>query len=207
MTNPRILALLLGASLFAGCGDLVDDDDDSAAFVPFGVTSPDFTSDDAITHSFDCDQALSEPFSCDGPNPEITWEGVPDGTFSFALILDDISDGNRPHWAILNIPGELDGLAGAISGESGVTGSIPQGATELSTGITDGYLGPCNDGLGHYRWRLWALPDTLDVARYQALEDDPEAAFTTLAEDADDARLDRTETCNVYDGTGTPVGR
>ncbi len=131
VSNLRFLLGLTFCSLtlaLAACGqvrsddddddDSAADDDDDAAPVEFDMWSPDFIGDENITHSYDCEQALPVEFSCDGSNPEIAWEGAPEGTVAFALIFDDPTAGNFPHWAIYNIPASETGLAAGISGNN-----------------------------------------------------------------------------------------
>ena len=110
---------LLAATLFAvlllpGCprppGDdddddsAVGDDDDDSTPVPFRFWSTDFEDGGEFP----------EQFSCLGPNPELRWEGEPEGTAALALIFDDPTFGNYPHWAIFNIPAGLGVLEGGI---------------------------------------------------------------------------------------------
>ncbi len=203
MNKWLILIAALGL-VSTGCPPTVDDDDagdddDSTEPIPFRVFSDEFLSDDGISHNYDCDQALPPEHSCGSPNPAISWEGVPDGTESFVLIFDDVSFNNYPHWAVLNIPGDADGLDADISGQ-GSSGELPDGATELDNASFPGYLGSCPGGVNHYRWRLWALDTTLDASLFTALNNDPWAAYEELADAAQDARLDRVEMCHVFDG-------
>ncbi len=203
--RPLLLSLVFALPL-SGCiviitddDDAIGDDDDATEEVPFRIWGPDFLSDDGITHSYDCDQALPPENSCLNPNPEIRWEGAPEGTESFVLIFDDVSFNNNTHWAILNIPGDATGLDADISGD-GASGSIPGGSTELGNGFgEDGYLGSCPGGVNHYRWRLWALDTELDASLYTALGS-PQAAYSALSDDAQEIRLDRVEMCHVFDG-------
>ena len=205
--NLRLLILSLCLAVpLAGCDPVVDDDDsgdddDSTDEVDFALWGPDFLTDDGITHNYDCDQALPPENSCLNPNPEILWEGAPEGTVSFVLVFDDVSFQNYPHWAIFNIPGDATGLDADISGD-GASGSIPSGATELDNGFgEEGYLGSCPPGVNHYRWRLWALDTTLEPSLYTAL--DTSTAYQRLADDAQAARLDRVDMCHVFDGANS----
>jgi len=200
-----LLALALAVPL-AGCptspddDDATGDDDDSTEQVDFRLWSPDFVSDENIDHDYDCDQALPEEFACLSPNPEIRWEGAPEGTESFVLIFDDISPQyfGYPHWAILNIPADAEGLEADISG-SGAAGDIPAGSTELDNGFGEpGYVGSCPAGDSHYQWRLWALDTTLEAGLYEAIGN-ARAAYEELAEDAEDASLEMVSMCHVYE--------
>ena len=137
--------------------DSAGDDDDDSTPVPFRFWSPDF----------DDGGVFPEEFSCFGGNPELRWEGEPDGTVSMALIFDDPTAGNFPHWAIFNIPAGLGVLEGGISDSTGSPNTPPDGSTELVNGFGSvGYLGSCpaTGSTNTYRWRLWALNDTLDAA-------------------------------------------
>ena len=204
-----ILSLALG--LLTGCPPTVNDDDDSGddddstEEVEFRVWSDEFLTDEGITHQYDCDQALPPEHSCGSENPAISWEGVPEGTVSLALIFDDVSFNEYPHWAIFNIPADATGLDADISGD-GSSGSPPAGSTELFNGFDfEGYVGSCPGGTNHYRWRLWALDTELDADTFTALNNDPRAAYSALADAADDARIERVEMCHVFDGAA--IGR
>jgi len=175
-----------------------DDDDDSASDddddIPpeFAMWSPDLIDDSQITHNYDCDQALPLQFACDGSNPEIAWEGAPEGTAAFALIFDDPTAGNYPHWAIFNIPASAIGLDAGISGNS-VSNNPPGDAVELANGFGwQGYLGSCPGGVNHYRWRLWALSEALPA--------DSNISYSALAGAAEARSLGMVSMCHVFNG-------
>jgi Raf kinase inhibitor-like YbhB/YbcL family protein len=195
-------ALLLSCLLLpviTACPTVQDDDDaagdDDDASVDFRIWSPDHVSADTLPNNpHDCNVALPPEFSCFHVNPEIAWEGVPDGTVAFALIFDDPTAADFPHWAIYNLPGDLRSLDQGVSG-NGATGSIPDEATELSNGANQSqYLGSC-PGAGTvnlYRWRLYALDAELDT--------DSDASFGALADDAEEAEIEMVSMCHVFDG-------
>ena len=201
------LRLLLGLSALSfsllACGTSHqhddDDDDDSAAdddddSVPaeFAMWSPDFIDDDNITHNYDCEQALPVENSCDGSSPQIMWEGAPEGTAAFALIFDDPTAGNFPHWAIYNIPADAVSLDAGISGNN-VSNNPPGDAVELTNGFGwEGYLGSCPGGVNHYRWRLWALSEVLP--------EDSNMSYSALAAAAEASSLEMVSMCHVFDG-------
>jgi Raf kinase inhibitor-like YbhB/YbcL family protein len=102
----------------------------------------------------------------DGPDesPPLAWSGAPDGTKSFALIVDDpdAPDPAAPrrtwvHWVVCDLPASATSLPEGVSGRA-----MPPGATEGkndSGGI--GYEGPYPPiGSHRYFFRLYAL-DTL----------------------------------------------
>jgi len=204
MSRFALLLTCLLIPCLTACGPRVDDDDDDAtgddddASVDFRVWSPDHVSADTLdSNPHDCELALPPEFSCFNPSPEIAWEGAPEGTEAFALIFDDPTAGNFPHWAIYNIPGDLRGLDQGASG-AGAPGDIPDGATELSNGANQStYLGSCPTApaINEYRWRLYALPAELDT---QA-----SATFSELANDAEDAMIEMTTMCHVFDGANS----
>ena len=106
-------------------------------------------------------------YTCDGrdSSPPLAWYGVPDGTRSLVLIVDDpdAPDPKAPrmtwvHWVLYNLPPESTGLAaGARSAD------LPSGTGE---GINDwkhtGYGGPCPP-IGRHRYfhKLYALDTVL----------------------------------------------
>ncbi len=203
----RLLFALLFSLSIAGCppraggGDDDDSatDDDDAADDDDDATPVDFAmwSDDLVEPYFenprDCDQALPIANSCLGRNPEISWEGAPEGTVSFALIFDDPTAGNFPHWAIWDIPGDATGLAADISGGQ-VTSNLPSGAFELANGGGFmGYLGSCPGpgSVNQYSWRLYALDTTLGGDF---------SAFGQVESAAQGAELGMVDMCHVFDG-------
>jgi Raf kinase inhibitor-like YbhB/YbcL family protein len=139
---------------------------------------------------------LPSAFECYQSNPEIQWEGVPEGTVALALIFDDPTAGNFPHWAIYNIPATETGLAAAISGDA-VSSDLPDGAGELENGFQfDGYLGscPCGSSPNTYRWRLWALDAELDAPGSGSSA----SQFSSLAGEAEDASIEMLEMSHQY---------
>lgn len=105
-------------------------------------------------------------YTCDGKDiaPALAWTGIPEGTTSLALIVDDpdAPDPKAPkmtwvHWVLYNIPPSATGLPKGAG-----TGDLPPGTKE---GKNDwnrtGYGGPCPP-IGRHRYfhKLYAL-DTL----------------------------------------------
>jgi Raf kinase inhibitor-like YbhB/YbcL family protein len=99
--------------------------------------------------------------TCDGENlsPALAWEGAPQGTVSFALIVDDPDARGFIHWVAFDIRG-------------GSSGSLPEGVRPADTppqGRSDfgqrGYGGPCPpSGTHRYRFTLWALSARLNLS-------------------------------------------
>lgn len=111
--------------------------------------------------------SIPKRYTCEGEDtsPDLAWSGVPAGTKSLALIVDDpdAPDPAAPkrtwvHWVLYNIPPEAGGLKQAIS-----RAELPKGAEE---GLNDwgrtGYGGPCPPvGRHRYFHKLYALDATL----------------------------------------------
>ncbi|MBI4545732.1 MAG: YbhB/YbcL family Raf kinase inhibitor-like protein [Gemmatimonadetes bacterium] len=107
-------------------------------------------------------------YTCEGDDvsPPLAWTGGPDGTQSFALIVDDpdAPDPRAPkrtwvHWVLYNLPATASGLT-----EAAAPGDLPQGTRQ---GRNDwgrtGYGGPCPPvGRHRYFHKLYALDTSLD---------------------------------------------
>ena len=121
------------------------------------LTSPVFTHKGAIPRNY----------TCQGKDisPALQWSGLPNGTKSIALIVDDpdAPDPAAPkrvwvHWVLYNIPPSATGL---VEGVSATT--LPAGSRE---GKNDwertGYGGPCPP-IGRHRYfhKLYALDAVL----------------------------------------------
>jgi len=124
----------------------------------FSLTSDAFTDGESIPSHFTCDG--------DDISPALRWQGGPDGTQSFALIMDDpdAPGGTYTHWVIYNIRPQANALPEGVeqterpaNGEGGVQGQNDFG--------DNGYGGPCPPGGNphHYNFRLYALDGTLDL--------------------------------------------
>jgi Raf kinase inhibitor-like YbhB/YbcL family protein len=110
---------------------------------------------------------IPERHTCDGLNtsPPITWVGVPPGTKSLALIVDDpdAPDPSAPkmtwvHWLLYNIPENATGLAEVVTDKN-----LPAGTLQgLNDWHLDSYGGPCPPiGTHHYFFKLYALDSVL----------------------------------------------
>jgi Raf kinase inhibitor-like YbhB/YbcL family protein len=137
------------------------------------VSSPSNATQFALTSSaFHPGGAIPAQYSCDGKDvsPALAWSGVPDGTKSLALLVDDPDAHDFAHWIVYAMPADtakLDQGAGAAS-------------SHLAQGTNDfghvGYGGPCPpSGTHHYRFTLYALADPL------ALTGAPRAAAVRTA--------------------------
>lgn len=106
-------------------------------------------------------------YSCEGADisPPLHWSGAPQGTKSFALIIDDpdAPDPKAPrmtwvHWVVYDLPADTQGLS-----EGAATQGLPAPARQ---GINDwkraSYGGPCPP-IGQHRYfhKLYALDAVL----------------------------------------------
>jgi Raf kinase inhibitor-like YbhB/YbcL family protein len=110
---------------------------------------------------------MGTQFTCEGQDlsPALSWSGVPEGTKSLALIVDDpdAPDPKAPkmvfvHWVVYNLPPDAQGLREAVTASQ-----LPKGALE---GVTDykkvGWGGPCPPiGRHRYFFKLYALDSVL----------------------------------------------
>jgi hypothetical protein len=118
----------------------------------------------AITSSaFAHNGAIPAKYTCEGQDvsPPLTFAGLPAGTKSLALIVDDpdAPDPRAPrmtwvHWLLYNLPPETAGLAEAVAERE-----LPQGSRGgLNDWKRTGYGGPCPPiGRHRYFYKLYAL--------------------------------------------------
>jgi Raf kinase inhibitor-like YbhB/YbcL family protein len=121
--------------------------------------------------AFNEGQPIPTKYSCEGENasPPLTWESLPDGTRSLALIVHDPDApiGDFVHWVGWNIDPEVGGL------DEGAHAPV-EGANGFGE---DGYGGPCpppGDGAHRYFFEVFALdlqPDLEPGASRDQLED------------------------------------
>lgn len=119
------------------------------------LTSPAFSHNGSIPREYTCEGA--------DVSPALSWSGVPDGTKSLALIVDDpdAPDPKAPrmvwvHWVVYNLPPSADGLPRDVQ-------EPPAGAGQgLNDWKRSGYGGPCPP-IGRHRYfhKLYALDTVL----------------------------------------------
>lgn len=117
--------------------------------------------------AFSPDAPIPTHYTCDAADisPPLSWSGLPAGTQSLALIVDDpdAPDPAAPkmtwvHWVLYNLPPDTQGLAEAVP-----TDSLPEGTREgLNDWKRTGYGGPCPPiGRHRYFFKLYALDSRL----------------------------------------------
>ena len=99
-------------------------------------------------------QPIPTQYTCDGADqtPALSWGEPPQGTKSFALVIDDpdAPSGTFRHWGVFDIPPSTRSLAAG-----------QKAGTEVMNDMNKpGYAGPCpppGHGVHHYHFKLFAL--------------------------------------------------
>jgi len=115
--------------------------------------------------AFDNGGVIPSKYTCDGENvsPSIAWEGVPEGTRSLIIIMED-HDIPMPwlrlftwvHWIVYNIPPDIGSLAEALP----PTETLESGARYRRAG----YGGPAPlSGTHRYNFKVYAVDTMLDL--------------------------------------------
>jgi len=149
-----LIALLTATLLLAGCSS------QTPLPVEPGQLTLVLTSD-----AFPANGTIPVRYTCDGEgvSPPLAWANVPEGTRSFALILEDPDApiGTYTHWVLYNIPGELRGLPAGIPPGRKLPGGELQG---INSARKTEYAGPCPPQGSTHRYVLtvWALDDSVD---------------------------------------------
>jgi Raf kinase inhibitor-like YbhB/YbcL family protein len=115
--------------------------------------------------AFSHNGSIPREHTCEGGDvsPALSWSGIPDGTQSLALIVDDpdAPDPAAPktvwvHWVLYNLPPTADGLLRGVE-------ELPAGTRQgLNDWKRTGYGGPCPP-IGRHRYfhKLYALDTVL----------------------------------------------
>jgi Raf kinase inhibitor-like YbhB/YbcL family protein len=116
-------------------------------YKPLTVKSPAFGSNEMIPSKYTCTGS--------DINPALSIAGIPDGTKSLALVVDDpdAPNGTFDHWVMWNVP------VTANIGENTAPGIQGKNGKGNNT-----YMGPCPpSGTHHYHFRVYALDTQLDL--------------------------------------------
>lgn len=111
-------------------------------------------------------EAIPQRYTCDGEDisPPLSWSDPPEGTVTYALIMDDpdAPSGTWVHWLFYNLPGEARGLHAGVEPQERELEGIPHGVNSWDA---KGYGGPCPPGGTHrYFFRLYALDTKLELS-------------------------------------------
>lgn len=130
-------------------------------------------------------------YSHDGDNvaPPLEWEGAPDGTRSFMLMVEDpdAPRGTFRHWGLYNIAGDCHSLP-----EDGMTDEKACAVNDFGHRSWDGPEPPRGHGCHHYHFRLAAL----DVDRLPVT---PDANVESMWNAAKGHVLGETELVGTYE--------
>jgi len=105
-------------------------------------------------------------YSCQGQDvsPALCWGEPPQGTRSFALIMDDLDapGGVFTHWVFFNVPLDTRDLPEAVPAQAQLPDGSLQGKNDFGG---TGYGGPCPPpGPAHrYQFTLYVLDQMLDL--------------------------------------------
>jgi len=145
--------VLLTALLFTvSCrNDAIEQTQEGEADMTIQLTSDAFAEGDNIP----------KKYTCDGMNtsPQLAWTGIPSGTKSYSLIMDDpdAPGGTFVHWVLYDIPAETSELS------EGYQGAGSSGNNSYRKQV---YNGPCPPpGAAHrYYFKLYALDKILKLS-------------------------------------------
>ncbi len=114
--------------------------------------------------AFKAGESIPSKYTCDNIDisPDIEWSKVPNGTKTFALIMDDpdAPSGTYVHWVIYNIPGNQRELPENIPAKETLDNGTVQGRNDFGK---IGYGGPCPpSGTHRYYFKIYALDTELE---------------------------------------------
>lgn len=119
---------------------------------------------------FDPGEPIPAEYTCDGEDvsPPLEWDGAPDDTESFALVVDDPDAPGRTfvHWVCFNIPGDRTRLVRDVDFDQHFADAefVPEeGSNDFGTIEYGGPCPPAGDAPHRYFFRLYALDTTLDL--------------------------------------------
>lgn len=110
--------------------------------------------------------AIPIEYTCDGQDvsPALAWSGLPTGSLSLALIVDDPDAPGRTftHWLVYNLPPDTTGLPKGVPKRERLDSGGLQGNADFGR---VGYGGPCPPrGPAHrYQFNVYALSGRLDL--------------------------------------------
>jgi len=150
--RPGLVVLLVLVAMVAACGS-----EEQTPREPLPITGNELT---LTSPAFSEGEPIPARYSCDGEDvpPGLTWQDVPTGVESYALIMDDPDAPGRiwVHWVVYNIPADVRALPDGDGDPVGVQGENSWG--------DPGYGGPCPPGGEHrYFFKLYALDTELDL--------------------------------------------
>ncbi len=155
-------------SVLIGCGGEVGDTGEAVSAAPVEQAEPAEAPRDLTLGSSAFTEGSPIPLKYSAYDEEVTppldWSDPPEGTRSFALILDDPDDGPTPyiHWVMYNIPADARALPEGLPADEVLTEPAELAGTRygLNNRRNAGYYGPeprRGDPPHGYRFHLYAL--------------------------------------------------
>ena len=94
--------------------------------------------------AFEDGKPIPRKYTCDGADrsPPLHWQGVPEGTTSLALVVDDpdAPSGTWHHWILYNMPPATQALGEGVPATAALGDGSRQGTNDFGK---IGYGGPC----------------------------------------------------------------
>lgn len=119
-----------------------------------------------LAEGFKDGELIPDEYTCKGKDvsPSLSWTGIPAGTKSITLIMDDpdAPGGTFVHWVLYNVPSETRKLAPGMPLYRTFSDGTIQGMTDFGQ---PGYGGPCPPpGKPHrYYFKIYALDTDLNL--------------------------------------------
>ena len=136
------------------------------------------------SNAFTDGEKLPTEFTCDGDDkaPPLAWSDPPQGTKSFALVVDDpdAPNGTFRHWGAWDIPADSKTL------EASQADQLPQAVNDFGKQGYGGACPPQGHGPHRYRFKLFALDtEKLDLPPGARVEQVEKAASEHMLGQAD----------------------
>lgn len=116
--------------------------------------------------NFNNNESIPATYTCDGANvsPQLSWDKVPEGTQSFALICDDpdAPKGTWVHWVLYNLPPSVTSLNEGIPTDALLINGGRQGINSFNNVGYGGACPPHGHGEHRYVFKIYALKIALD---------------------------------------------
>lgn len=157
----------------------------SPAALPSAGTAASTGSFSLSVDALSAGSVLPDAYTCKGAgeSPPVSWSGIPDGTKSLVLILEDpdAPAGIFTHWLVYNIPPQATGIERGQTYEKTIANGAQQGE---STPGSRGYYYPCPPPASTHRYifRLYALDEVLVLPAADRAAIDRALAGHTVAE-------------------------
>jgi hypothetical protein len=170
----RILTTFLPAAALIALANCGANQPSNQANGGAAVENATLTKFELTSDAFQNGQPIPTRYTCDGADqsPAVSWSEAPQGTKSFALVIDDpdAPSGTFRHWGVFDIPASARSIAAG-----------QKIGTEVANDFgKPGYGGPCppkGHGPHHYHFKLYALDvDRLDVGAGAKIADVESAA-------------------------------